>query len=101
MYVCDSRCGMGGGGGGVSETAVPDSRAGAGAEQDDGFLGLCQVVRGRRWEGQLGQREARTGIFPWEKWRKMGIFWYVMCLGKNRRSNRSEIEFKAYLAAHG
>lgn len=55
-------------------------------EQQDGFLGLCQVVRGRRGEGQLGQREAWAGIFPLvkmeENQRKWGFFWYVMCFGE-------------------
>lgn len=78
MYVCDMYMGMGGEGERVSETAVPDQDHEQSAVQD----GLCQVVRWRRGEEQLGQREAWAGIFPWQKWMKMGIFWYVMCLGK-------------------
>jgi hypothetical protein len=53
--------------------------------QDDGFLGLlqlCQAVRGRRGEGQLGQREAWTGIFPLGKMVENGNFLVRDAFGK-------------------
>lgn len=76
MYVCDKYMGWKGGGGGrVSETAVPDPRAGAGAEQDGCFLGCVRLSEGGGGRGSWANDRPGQGFSPGKnrlKWEFFG-----------------------------